>query len=345
MLSDHDRFSFRFKSGWKNAQEIPVTADWSVRRFFRLKDEKRSAILMQSYPDHHPQSLVGHKIQDYVRIGNYLRTQNIRVPEIYAVDDDLGCLLVEDFGDVSMHDALKTQSRSLALYQSAGDVLKSLSQLVINDLSLKNYTDTHLFTGKRRFVDWFLPSYFDRSVTDSEMGIFTKAWDEVESNLPAIASSFQHGDYHPHNIMVQKDNTLGLIDFQGALFAPLPYDLVNLLDDARRLVPHEIKKEILRARCENFTIQEKESFEAWYAVMAAQFHFRVIGQAYRLAIRDGKTRLFDIVPVLQYHILQDLAHPLLRPLRTVMMDLKIDLERAAQFDVVRIARHIRNDAF
>jgi N-acetylmuramate 1-kinase len=340
MLVDHDRLTFRHKNGWKSASEIPVTADWSVRRFFRLNDGKRSAILMQSYPDHHPQSLVGHKIADYVRIAAYLRSHNIRVPDIYAVDDNLGCLLVEDFGDVSMHEALAP-----ALYNKATDILAALSHLRTNDLNLKNYADTHLFTGKRRFVDWFLPAVLDRTVSDDEIDLFHAAWRDVEKQLMPLPSSFQHGDFHPHNVMVLTDGSLGLIDFQGALFAPLPYDLVNLLEDARRVVPDDIKLHSRSLFTKNLSASEKESFDAWYAVMSAQFHFRVIGQAYRLAIREGKTRLFAIVPTLQQHILADVKHPLLEPVRHAMQQMHINLAQAAQFDVARIARLIRADAF
>jgi aminoglycoside/choline kinase family phosphotransferase len=88
-----------------------------------------------------------------------------------------------------------------------------------------------------------------------------------------------------------------LVDFQGAVVGPAPYDLVNLLDDARRIVPDDIRVRVPGNRfIEHLMPAEKEAFLAWYPVLACQFHCRVIGQAVKLAVHSGKTRLLDLVP-------------------------------------------------
>jgi hypothetical protein len=146
----------------------------------------------------------------------------------------------------------------------------------------------------------------------------------------------------PERVGIQQT---GLIDFQGAMMGPAPYDLVNLLDDARRDVPQDIRDACLNQFLAGMAAEDRESFEAWYPVLAAQFHCRVIGQALRLAILDGKTRLLTIIPILRRHLIRDLSSPVLKPLKDWFDAQGVDFSDVRQIDPAKAAKFIRPDAF
>jgi aminoglycoside/choline kinase family phosphotransferase len=90
--------------------------------------------------------------------------------------------------------------------------------------------------------------------------------------------------------------------------------------------------------------EDRESFLAWYPVLSAQFHCRVIGQAIRLAIRDQKTRLLSIIPILRRHMIRDLANPQLKPLKDWFLAQGIDFSDTQVIDIEKAAPFIRSDA-
>ena len=137
----------------------------------------------------------------------------------------------------------------------------------------------------------------------------------------------------------------GLLDFQGAYMGPAPYDLINLLEDARRRVPTAIKQECLKKFTDSLPHDERESFMAWYPVLACQFHGRVIGQAIKLAVRDNKTRLLDLIPILRQHMVDDLKHPVLAPLKSWFSAQNVDFSQNIPIDSIKTAAFIGDDAF
>lgn len=315
---------FLARNGWADAAQSAIGDDWALRRFFRLSRGNETAILMQSVPDDDPRATRGHKLGDFITISKYLRGLGLKAPRVYAEDIANGLMIVEDFGDISLHEVFLSDDAALETYYlKATDILIELYQkTTANTLDLKNYFDGHIHAARRFIVDYYLPTITKEAANDEMVVRYLAVWDDIEKTLPPVAFRFIHADYHPHNLMIT-EGEIGLIDFQGALWGPAPYDLVNLLEDARRLVPadikHACKARYLAALPEN----EREGFEAWYIVLAAQFHCRVIGQAIKLA-GEGKPRLLDYVPVLESHLKQDLQSPILRPLAMFLADSGLD---------------------
>ena len=104
----------------------------------------------------------------------------------------------------------------------------------------------------------------------------------------------------------------GLIDFQDALVGHPAYDLVSLLQDARRDVSEELEAAMLArylARAEAAT----EHFAADYALLGAQRNAKIVGIFTRLNVRDGKPRYLALIPRVWAALERDLAHPALGP--------------------------------
>lgn len=340
---------FLQEAGWDGAARQTVGEDWSQRHIIRLLREGSSAILMQSLPDGDPRLTPGHHPGDYVRIANYLKTLGLSVPDIYSAAPEEGLLLVEDLGSENFHDSLTDQD-ALELYMAATNVLIHLYQTTDQTgIPLPDYYRGHIHTGRRRVIDWYAPLLRQKKNEDGLAECYLAVWDEIEKKLPPIPRRFLHADYHPHNLVWMPDREgirkIGLIDFQGAMTGPAPYDLANLLQDARRIVPSDITLACMDRFQQALVPQEWDVMSAWYPVLACQFHCRVIGQAIKLAVRDRKTRLLGLVPVLQRHICKDLENPLLAPLARFFDDAGITFDDAPPLDPARLAQLIRKDAF
>src|SRR5690348_13739378 len=78
--------------GWGAAAPVPLTADASFRRYYRLVDGTRRALVMDAPP---PQE----DVRPYVFVSTLLRDLGFSAPEIHAEDRSRGFLLIEDFGD------------------------------------------------------------------------------------------------------------------------------------------------------------------------------------------------------------------------------------------------------
>lgn len=351
MLDESAKQLFLQDAGWGQAAETLIGEDWSQRRITRLTRGADSAILMHSVPDDQPQLTMGHKSADYVRVDRYLLDLGLSAPVIYAANVPRGLMLVEDFGARSYHEVLaEPGADAMALYLTATDVLIHLYKNTAgNQIDLPHYYKGYVHTGRRRVIDWYTPALRRRRNEDGLAEAYLDVWNKIEASLPPAPLRFQHIDFHPYNLMPLPDRpgvkSVGLVDFQDAMSGPAPYDLVNLLLDARRIVPAEIRAACLEKFRAAMPAAEWDVFHAWYVILACQFHCRIIGQAFRLAVRDSKTRLLAYVPVLQQHLLRDLAEPELAPLAEFFRENGITFSDPLNPDISGLAAFIRDDAF
>ena len=345
------REEFLRASGWAGSFEIPVGEDWSQREFFRIEKKGMTSILIQSAPDGDPRQSPGHKLYDFVRISEFLRKIGLSAPEIIAQDYAHGLLLVEDFGSSDFATLIRNnEEQEKDLYLIATETLRQIYRKTEHvSIDLPNFYSSHIYKGHQRIVDWYVPAVRQLKNDDFILKDYLNVWSQIEKKLPPTNIRMLHGDFHPGNIMWlparKRAMQAGLIDFQGAMLGPAAYDLVNLLDDARRIVPNDVREECLSIYLDGMSLEEKENFLNWYAVLAAQFHCRVIGQALRLAIRDGKTRLLDVIPILRSHLLRDLSNPFLNPLKDWFDKMNIDFYDKSQIDVNKVKTFIRSDAY
>jgi len=318
----------------------PLAADWASRRYFRVRKADGSTIVfMEAIPDHTGQYTPGHKVSDFIRIARQLCEINIRAPRILAMDEHQGFLLLEDFGDLSVYDALDQREDADVLYREATDILiRMRDNIRSNTLNLPDYYESHVHKGRQRIVDWYIPATRVAKNPDGLGESYLAAWAAVEKQLPPCPMGFVHGDYHAQNLM-RLDDALGVLDFQGAMWGPRPYDLANLLEDIRRDVP----KDIRAAMIERY--DTGEAFSHWYRVMATQFHCRILGQTLRLAIAGGRPDFLKFIPRVQNYIHEALAAPVLKPLAQWMKEEKVDLDAHGCFDPERVKNFIRPDAF
>ncbi len=306
----------------------PAGQDVSSRRYFWVGRNNRTEILMEAIPDKIGDNWPGHKMSDFVRIGEFLRANTLHTPEIYEVDYEGGYMLLEDFGDISFKRAAEegTQSRE-DLYALATDTLIKICDL--NDLpALPNYYKGRIHASHKDIIKGAIPHYSSHTNLDALEAEYLKIWREIEKTYPPCPQSFMHIDYHGENLMwlpaEEGTNRCGIIDYQEAMIGPCAYDLVNLLEDARIDVPMDIRTKMIDRYCATMTAEEREIFTAWYRILGTQFHCRVLGLFIRLVHSEGKEKYRPFIPVLEKHLREGLQNPILAPLKRFFDALALD---------------------
>lgn len=345
------REAFLVRTGWSAANISAVGEDSAFRRYFRLQATNgHTAILMEAVPDGSAYVTPGHNMKDFIRISEYLRGLGLRAPDIFEVDSEEGYMLLEDFGSTSFKMALDAGHDRTELYALATDVLKFLHQNAkAGDIVLPEYYASHVHTGRRRLVDWFMPVQKGVPNRDGLAEEYLAVWDSIEKSLPPVPQGFLHIDYHFENLMWMPDKAdkdrCGILDFQGAMTGPVPYDLANLLEDARVDVPADLRQAMLDRFCEGMDAVAEQNFRNWYRVLATQFHCRVLGQFIRLAVRDGKPRYLQHLPRVAGYINEGLKDPVLAPLKSWLDNHGVSFDKVPDIDPAKVRPFIRPDAF
>lgn len=249
----------------------------------------------------------------FLDVAGWLTAHGQRAPEILAADPDRGWVLLEDFGDDRMRDWLDTNpAGEEAAYAAAIDALVALHRQPPGPFP--PYDMAAYQREAALLTEWYCPA-MGLSVDE---GGYRAAW---EAALAPMMARQEPGvtvlrDYHAENIMLLSpapDGTgeQGLIDFQDALVGHAAYDLVSLLQDARRDVSPELERRMLdRYRAASGAGAE---FEADYARLGAQRNAKIVGIFTRLWKRDGKQRYLAYIPRVWEAMERDLAHPALAP--------------------------------
>lgn len=299
---------FLAASGWEGAEILPLAGDASFRRYFRVVNGEKSAVLMDAPPPHEDP-------RPFVAVSEWLIGRGLSAPEILARDLEKGLLLLGDFGNARLRETLDSDpAREKELYELATDVLVHLHGHPPMEGLLPHGVDQWLEELKL-FTDWYCPAVGAKVDTKS----YQEAWREVLEPVAndGLGPVTVLRDYHAENIMLVEGRDgvahFGLLDFQDALAGHPAYDLASVLEDARRDVPPAIEQ----AMIERYVAAtgHHETFERAYWALAAQRNTRILGVFTRLWKRDDKPHYRRFQPRMWGLLERDLAHPHLLPVR------------------------------
>lgn len=291
--------AFLAAAGWPDGEIVPLAGDASFRRYFRVHRAGQTAVLMDAPPEHED-SL------PFLKVARHLADIGFRAPRILAEDLGAGLILLEDFGDARMKEVVEADpAAENHVYAQAIDLLIDLHGAAAGDLPPYDIDVYQREAGL--FPEWYAPAV-GLTVDGAS---WQKAWDEVLAPIAETPSVSVLRDYHAENIMLLDDATLGLLDFQDALAGHPGYDLVSLLQDARR----DVAPELEAAMIERYAARRPFDAAA-YAVLGAQRNAKILGIFTRLWKRDGKPRYLQFQPRVWAYLERDLAHPALAPVAT-----------------------------
>ena len=297
---------------WEGAEIAPLVGDASFRRYFRIRRGEQSAMLMHAPPPHEDPA-------PFLHVARWLNENGLRGPAIYRDDAARGWVLTEDFGDIRMKEWIDDHpDDEHDVYAKAIDALVRLHRLPPGPF--EPYDMAVYQREAALFLEWYCPAV-GLTVDEAE---WAKAWEEALSPLlarqdPGVTVL---RDYHAENIMLLEEGKLngkqGLIDFQDALVGHPAYDLVSLLQDARRDVSQQLEHEMMgRYRA---ATEAGEHFEGDYARLGAQRNAKIVGIFTRLYKRDGKPRYLGMIPRVWRAMEHDLAHEAMAPVAAWFAD-------------------------
>jgi aminoglycoside/choline kinase family phosphotransferase len=300
-------------AGWAGARRRVMGADWSSRRYERLDMNGERAILMDA------PGPAAAQVPTFMRIADLLRGVGLSAPRLFAASARDGLLLLEDFGDETHAALLEAGEPAEPLYLGAVSVLIRLHQALPEPPADLPRFDVARFRDQvMLFADAYMPAALGRPLPDPAREQLAAAWDAVLPQAFGVPDRLLLRDFHPGNLMRLAGRrgvaAVGLLDFQDAGIGPVSYDLVSLLQDARRDVPDGIVQVMTRLYLDAFPGLDRDAFHRSSAVMAAVRHARIIGRVAELAA-GGMARQLDFMPRVWGQLERCLADPALAPVR------------------------------
>ncbi len=303
--------AFLGDAGWAGANVAPLAADASFRRYDRVRLKDRDAVLMDAPP---PQE----DVRPFATIGRYLTQLGFSAPRIMAEDTRLGFLLLEDLGDATYTRMLDDGADAEPMYALAIDVLIRLHELASADnapIGIPPYDLSALLAEADLFVDWYLPNVLDTPLSDDTRAAWGQQWRSVLGSVADRPETLVLRDYHVDNLMwlPNRPSTArcGLLDFQDAVLGPRAYDVMSLLEDARRDIDPDLSAQMIARYLASNPAIEPNSFASDIAVLGAGRHAKVIGIFTRLSRRDGKHDYLHHIPRVWRLLENALRHPAL----------------------------------
>jgi N-acetylmuramate 1-kinase len=317
-IPDNNARQFLNTAGWGNAVSETLTGDASVRKYFRLRRDRQTAVLMDA-------SQILDSVPPFVRINEHLQSLGLSAPKILARDEERGYLLLEDFGDDLFSRQLEKAGDAEMLFSLAIDVLIALHQhprAIPGDL--REYHPEQMLADIELFLDWCTPE-----ISGAGREEFRAVWREVLPLAHEVPASLLLRDYHVANLMwlPARDGVrqAGLLDFQDAYQGPITYDLVSLLEDARHDVPDRLREKMVARYLARSPALYWKVFETSMAILAALRHTRVLAIFERLSRHESKPHYKQLhSPRVERLLQRALRHP-------VLAGVKRWMERYADF--------------
>jgi len=337
--------SFLKSATWGDALRNPVPGDASSRRYERLtlrniKGDKKAVLMDAPSGVETPSEPEGASVSDrqalgynalariagnnpeaFAVIGHELSKRGFSAPQILAADLDRGLMLLEDLGDALYARVIETDpSCERKLYEAAVDTLAAIYRSTFPSAAefggktwrIRDYDNAALLAEADLFLDWYAKDY-GYNIQGKVRDEWNDIWAEMFQTLTAHAPGLALRDFHAENIFWLPDRQaverVGLIDFQDGLFAHPAYDLVSLIEDARRDVSSDLAKPLMKRFCQKAGLKYGSKFKTAYAVMGAQRNAKILGIFVRLAERDNKPHYRDLIPRVAAHFQNNLNDP------------------------------------
>lgn len=297
--------------GWGKAERRFLAGDASARRYERLTLNGQTAVLMDAPPED------GEDTEGFVRIAGHLHAIGLSAPRILAQDIARGLLLLEDLGDgVFARLIERDPGCEEPLYKAAVEVLAQIERNApppaLANLTAADWADAAAFA-----LDWYRFAITgDRIDTAAFRSILTETLVRYADGPRVMILR----DYHAENLLWLPDRQalarVGVLDFQLAQLGQPGYDLVSLLQDARRDIGPGVEHRMIRHYLTQ-TGRGEAGFEPAYAALGAQRALRILGIFARLSLVGGKPGYVDKIPRVWIQLQRNLERPELAALASI----------------------------
>jgi len=330
------------------ARREVMTGDASTRRYERLHLANASSLIFMDQPPslesvvcppdasdaerlalgyNAANRLAAGSVAAFIATAAYLRERGLSAPTILAHDVPAGLAVLEDLGDALYATLIAAGEPETPLYEAAVDAQVAMQAQTPpavltgdgQDWPLLSYDALALKVGTDTFLEFWprvsnLPAFGEAAVAEWD-GLWAPVWAMGEAG----ANVFCHRDYHAQNLLWLPDRRgvarVGMLDFQDALRAHPAWDLLHLLQDARRDVAPELEAAMLdrflRARPE----LDRETFLSDYRALAASNAARILGRVFARQVILGRSQYRAFMPRTWRYLERDLQDPALAELK------------------------------
>ena len=296
---------FLASNGFAARDAEPLAQDASFRRYLRIRGD-RPAVLMDAPP---PED-----VGPFLRIASHLFGIGLAVPAIIAADEVEGLVLEEDLGDDLLSVLLDRGDQPDPLLDAAVDALVVMQRAAPPGGLPAWDAPTMATTAMGTLFDWWWPARFGAPASQAIRDDVAAALATMLQPVAAGPRCFVHRDYFAGNLLRLPERRVGIIDFQGAALGHPAYDLVSLLQDARRDIAPASRRRAMQRYLAARPELDPAEFAAAFAACAAQRHLRVACQWVRLALRDARPQYLAHGPrtwgLLEAALSQPAAEPL-----------------------------------
>lgn len=309
------REAFLAACGLAGSRLSPLAGDASFRRYFRLSGAAGRWVLMDAPPERED-------VRPFLQLARHLRALGYSAPEIIATDAEAGFLLLEDLGAATYTRVLAETGMEEPLYRLAMDLLIDLHRKPLAEgvpPGLPAYTDARFLEEACLLLDWYLPAVTGKPVPEKARAAYAALWPPLLAHVRSVPETLVLRDYHVDNLIHLPERegvrACGLLDFQDAVRGPAAYDVVSLLEDARRDLSPGLVDRMCARYVEAFPALDRQAFAWAYAILGAQRNCKILGIFTRLFRRDGKSAYLAHIPRVWRLLEGDLKAGVLAPLR------------------------------
>jgi aminoglycoside/choline kinase family phosphotransferase len=301
--------AFLAAAGYASAIPAPIPQDAGHRAYARLSGGPRPALLVDARAAARVGVDAAADLRRFAALARHLAAHGLAAPAILAEAPEGGLLLVEDLGPRTMAEALDAGADPQPLYLAAAETLAALHRVPLPATLPRWDSPAMTAAAAATMLDWWWPAALGATPTPAQRQGFHDAMHAMLAPFDG-ARALVHRDFFPANLVPRADGGLGVIDFQDAALGHPAYDLVSLVEDARRDVPPGLRD----ATIARYRAAAGGLDDGAMAAMAAQRHLRVAALWVRLARRDGKPRYLAHGPRCWALLARALAHPATAPL-------------------------------
>ena len=311
MTRQDDIRSFLASAGLGSPTISSLAGDASSRRYWRVDHSGSDFVLMDAPPES------GLGTEPFLNIAHHLRSCGYSAPEIHAHDGALGFVLMEDLGDnLYAHLLSKSQDPEVMIYEAAVDFLIDLTRQA-TPKSIEPYDADEMTERSALAGEWYAGT--------------NEATHFIRDNLkPLLIETGQlpqtlvHRDFHAENLIWLPGRTglrrVGVLDFQDAMIGPVGYDLISLLEDARRDVSVPLKAPLIDRYARGIGL-DLQTMLRLNAVLTVQRSLRILGIFARLSLHFSKPYYVDLIPCVWGQLTSALNHPVNVPVREGLLGL------------------------
>ena len=224
----------RARMSGPNVRVVPLTGDASTRQYFRFLRPDNPSVVLAVY-----EAPFTFDQLPFVNVLRLFESVPLPVPAIAGHADDLGILILEDLGDITLqaHLGVTQPAGHDALYRQAVDFIFRMqrrgAELQSDEfLPYGVAFDRDKLTWELNFfVKHFLEAYRGIALSPAVREALNDEWQTLADELASEPRVLCHRDYHSRNLMLH-ERRLCIIDFQDARMGPDTYDLASLLRDS-----------------------------------------------------------------------------------------------------------------